>query len=107
MTRRSDQLRLAISLGDPRGIGPEVAGAAARFFASVVDRPHFIFVGPRGTGVEELADEFVPVGTWRSDNDAARAGRVAGQSIELATDLVLSGAAHALVTAPIDKSALH
>src|SRR4051812_40849910 len=113
MTRRGDPLRLAVSLGDPRGIGPEVAGAAARFFRTQSGRPHFIFVGPRGTVAEPDADEFIPVGTWRGaggggvGDDAARAGRVAGQSIEIATDLVLSGAADALVTAPIDKSALH
>ncbi len=100
-------LRLAISLGDPRGIGPEVASAAARFFKTQQGRPHFIFVGPDGTGAEVDADEFVSIGPWTPSGDAASAGHLAGLAIERAAEIVASGAAHALVTAPIDKSALH
>src|SRR5437763_267768 len=100
-------LRLAISLGDPRGIGPEVASAAVRFFKSQPNRPHFIFVGPDGTGADVDADEFVSIGKWLPDGDAATAGRLAGLAITQAGEIVSSGAADALVTAPIDKSALH
>src|SRR4051794_35503801 len=107
MTRSPDTLSLAVSLGDPRGIGPEVAAAAARHFRTQSVRPHFIFVGPEGTGAEAAADEFVSTGEWHDGGTAARAGRLAGAAIERAAALVQAGTAHALVTAPIDKSALH
>lgn len=100
-------LRIAVSLGDPRGIGPEVASAAARFFKTQPERPYFVFVGPEGTGAEADADEFVSIGEWHPPGTAATAGRLAGLAIVRATELVLAGSAQALVTSPIDKSALH
>ncbi|HEX7050504.1 MAG TPA: 4-hydroxythreonine-4-phosphate dehydrogenase PdxA [Longimicrobiales bacterium] len=99
-------MRLAVTLGDPRGIGPEVAAAAARSLAREPGRPRLIFIGPEGTGAEAAADEFIPVGRW-SDGDAARAGALAGRAIDIAAGLALEGEVDALVTAPIDKAALH
>src|SRR5688572_10776898 len=105
-SRRSDSLRIAITLGDPRGVGPEIAAAAVRSRAAGGDPPHFVFVGPEGTGFESAADEFISIGLWSNSGEAA-AGKLAGLAIERATALALSGDVHALVTAPIDKAALN
>ena len=98
-------VRLAITLGDPRGIGPEVTAAATRSL-----RPRtaasFLFVGPDNSPVRNEADRYVSVGRYIPD-DSASAGRIAGLAIAKAVELVLSGDADAMVTAPIDKAALH
>lgn len=99
-------LRIAVTLGDPRGIGPEVAAAAARQFRAAAAH-HLIFIGPSGTGAEEHADSFISTGEWRGGDDTAAAGRHAGDAIESAIALALRGDADAIVTAPIDKFALH
>lgn len=98
-------VRLAISLGDPRGIGPEVAAAATRAIRAQA-AASFIFVGPDNSPVKPEADQFVPVGDYLP-GDLASAGQVAGRAIQTAAALVLRGDADALVTAPIDKYALH
>lgn len=100
-------MRLAVTLGDPRGIGPEVAAKAARRIVGDADRTALLFVGPAGTGAESAADEFVPVGEWHAAGSAATAGRLAGAAIERATRLALDGDVDAIVTAPIDKAALN
>jgi 4-hydroxythreonine-4-phosphate dehydrogenase len=99
-------LRIAVTLGDPRGIGPEVAAAAARQYRAAAPH-HLTFVGPHGTGAESAAHDFVTVGEWTGGSDAARAGRLAGRAIDIAIEMALDGRADAVVTAPIDKSALH
>ncbi len=91
-----DAPRLAITLGDPRGIGPEVTAAALA--ATDVD---LITVGPRGTGVTPD----IVVGEWQG-GDPAVAGRLAGAAIERAARMALAGEVDGLVTAPIDKGAL-
>ena len=94
--------RLAITLGDPRGIGPEVVAKAladprARACAELVT------VGPRGAGV----DVSESIGEWeRGSDDRGAAGRMAGRAVERATELALQGAVDGIVTAPLDKAAL-
>jgi 4-hydroxythreonine-4-phosphate dehydrogenase len=81
-------IRLAITLGDPRGIGPEIA---ARATERTADRnATFVFVG-----------EAAPAASL------AEAGRMAGRAIEEAVALALRGEVDGIVTAPIDKYALH
>lgn len=93
-------VRLALTLGDPRGIGPEVTAAAlARPWAPNV---RLITVGPAGAG--PIPD--VKVGTFDPGADAATAGRLAGAAIERAVELALAGEVEGIVTAPIDKAAL-
>lgn len=89
-------IRLAVTLGDPRGIGPEVAAAALA--ASDME---LVTVGPTGTTV----DPDVVVGHWDGSGVAA-AGRLAGAAIERATEMALRGEVAGIVTAPIDKAAL-
>jgi len=93
--------RIAVTLGDPRGIGPEVvAGALAD--AALSDAATWIVVGPTGTAVAPT----IVTGAWEPTGSAAEAGRHAGAAIEAAVALILRGEADALVTAPIDKHAL-
>ena len=94
--------RLAITLGDPRGIGPEIVRAALSAPA-VAGLASFVTVGPSGAGIAVDHD----VGTWRPGDPAAEAGRHAGRAIEVAVRLARSGEIDGIVTAPIDKAALH
>ena len=92
---------LAITLGDPRGIGPEIV-AAAIADSRVRARADLVVVGPSGTTVN--VDE--SVGAWASGGSAERGGRLAGLAIERAVQLALAGTVQGIVTAPIDKHAL-
>ena len=93
--------RVAITLGDPRGIGAEIV-AKALADPRVRDAVHATIVGPSGTEVH--AD--VVIGIWHSGGSDADAGRLAGLAIERAVQLAQSGAVAGIVTAPIDKHAL-
>lgn len=98
-------IRLAVTLGDPRGIGPEIV-MASRADAALASEAELILVGPTGTAAE--VDE--PIGAWKplgtAADSAARAGRLAGLAIERAVTMAQSGAVDGIVTAPIDKAAL-
>ena len=80
--------RLAVTLGDPRGIGPEVVrkALAAPLPADVT------LVGPteRRAGISQ-----------------EEAGRLSGEAIEAAARLALRGEVDAIVTGPVHKQALH
>ncbi len=120
--------RIALTLGDPAGIGPEIVRAAlvdSRVQAAV----ELVVLGPRelrmegcqvvGSG-EELA--LVPSDSSRAlwmDSSEGKlgafelgfaqetCGRAALDALRLGADLGLSGAVDALVTAPVCKEALH
>lgn len=93
--------RLAVTLGDPRGIGPEIVAKALRD-PRTTDAAELVIVGPEG--VEAAANE--SVGTWHAGDDPACAGRLAGLAIERAVAMAQQGAVAGIVTAPIDKSVL-
>ncbi|MQA89376.1 MAG: 4-hydroxythreonine-4-phosphate dehydrogenase PdxA [Gemmatimonas sp.] len=95
--------RIGITLGDPRGIGPEIV-AAVRSDEEVSESAELVLIGPAGTTAGEPDEE---IGSWRSDEGNATAGRLAGLAIERAISVALSGQVDALVTAPIDKAAFH
>jgi len=95
------ELRLAITLGDPRGIGPEIV-AAALADPTVAGLASFTVIGPTGTVCR--VDE--SVGEWRSGGSVAEAGAIAGRAIERAVELAKAGTCDGIVTGPIDKSAL-
>ncbi|HEX6308611.1 MAG TPA: 4-hydroxythreonine-4-phosphate dehydrogenase PdxA [Longimicrobiales bacterium] len=103
---RDRTLRIAVTLGDPRGIGPEVAAAAAQQYRAAAPHHQLTFIGPSGTGAESAADTFIEIGRWGGAGPA-EAGRLAGRAIDAAVELALAGTVDALVTAPIDKAALH
>jgi 4-hydroxythreonine-4-phosphate dehydrogenase len=98
-------IRLAVTLGDPRGIGPEIV-AAARADAELTSIAELVLVGPTGTvaGVDESIGAWKPLG--RDAGGAAEAGRLAGRAIERAVELARSNDVDGIVTAPIDKAAL-
>jgi len=93
--------RLAVTVGDPRGIGPEIIakmmrdGRAAREATLVV-------VGPSGTD----ASVHESIGEWTRGGKPALAGKLAGAAIERAVELARAGVVDGIVTAPIDKSVL-
>ena len=95
-------MRLAVTLGDPCGIGPEVA------------RKALAAVGPgRETtwilGPAECRGDFVGLGRYEAVGGGERGldpGRAAGLAIRRAVEMALAGEADALVTAPVHKPAL-
>jgi 4-hydroxythreonine-4-phosphate dehydrogenase len=98
----TDRVRLAVTLGDPRGIGPEIVAAVCRDdrLTALAD---LTVVGPTGTVAH--ADDVV--GDWAPPYEASDAGRLAGRAIERAVELARQGAVDGIVTAPIDKAALY
>lgn len=97
--------RLAVTVGDPRGIGPEIISAALADSA-LRDECDMVVVGPRGAGVPVA----VVTGDWERSSDdheaAVAAGRCSGDAIARAVQLAQSGEVDGIVTAPIDKFAL-
>jgi len=93
--------RLAVTAGDPRGIGPEIINKALAD-PRICGRSDLVIVGPSGCEVE--VDE--SIGEWSADGNAAMAGRLSGRAIERAVELAKDGVVQGIVTAPIDKAAL-
>ena len=91
-----------MTVGDPRGIGPEIV-AKALADSRVSERCDIVVVGPEGAGVAVGES----VGQWVPKSEAALAGRLSGLAIERAVEMALSGVVDGIVTAPIDKAALH
>lgn len=92
--------RLAVTLGDPRGIGPEIVSKTLRDPRSA--EAELVIVGPSGTEV----DAHEQVGAWTTRGDDALAGRLAGAAVERAVVLARRGDVQGIVTAPLEKSAL-
>jgi 4-hydroxythreonine-4-phosphate dehydrogenase len=107
--------RIAITLGDPRGIGPEIT---ARALAAPLDA-EIVLIGAEEQIGPLPAARHIAVGGWneglgeRDDpprpgpSRAARAGRIAGLGVETAARLALAGEVQAIVTAPAHKHALN
>jgi len=114
--------RIAVTLGDPVGIGPEVVVGAFAHFPELREICQPVVVGDRR--VLERAAQVVGAGSgiWNSfrvhDIEAegahelpwgrisAGSGRAAMRWIEAAVDLCLDGAADAMTTGPIHKEAI-
>lgn len=93
---------LAVTLGDPRGIGPEVAAKAVRHLREQGDDTDFILVGPDGCDPGLGAYE----GVGRFDGSERSAGVLSARAVERAVHLALAGTAAGIVTGPINKQAL-
>lgn len=91
--------RIAVTLGDPRGIGPEVTRKA---LAACSEAAEFTIIGPTGAGVAPD----VSIGDWTPEGAPALAGSLAGKAIERAVAMARNGDVDGLVTAPVDKAAL-
>ena len=96
--------RLAVTVGDPRGIGPEIV-RAARADARIRATADLCVIGPAGLADIEALD--VVVGAWDASRPSADlAGRCAGLAVDRAIELAVTGAVEGIVTAPLDKLAL-
>jgi 4-hydroxythreonine-4-phosphate dehydrogenase len=95
--------RIAVTLGDPRGIGAEVA-AAVLADHSLAAEAELVPVGPEGLLAHP---SLVKVGQWTPEGGAPEAGRLAGEAVRRAVEMALAGEVAAIVTAPIDKAAFH
>lgn len=101
-----------MSLGDPRGIGPEVA-AAALSDPRVRTAAQFRVIGPEGPGSASAAPPwlsepgvvFEALGRW-TGGDEAEAGRLSLAAIGRGIDMALAGEVDGLVTGPVSKAAL-
>jgi 4-hydroxythreonine-4-phosphate dehydrogenase len=98
--------RLGVTLGDARGIGPEVAERAISLLPAE-GRPELLLIGPEGVQGIDAGDSFQSVGRWSAGGSPAEAGRLAGLAIEEAVRMAMAGRIAGIVTAPIDKAALH
>lgn len=98
---RSRDVRVAVTLGDPRGIGPEVAARALAAVGAARDAAWIL-------GPAEHAGAFAGLGRYEAvgGGSGIDPGRAAGLAIERAVELALAGEADALVTAPVHKPAL-
>ena len=95
--------RLAITLGDPRGIGPEIVAAALRD-PRLRSIARMRVVGPSGT----IAPVDDALGIWDATaGSESEAGRCAGRAVDRAIEMALAGDVDGIVTAPLDKHALH
>lgn len=105
--------RVAVTLGDPRGIGPEIVAAAL----ASPPAAEITLVGAEDQIAPLPAARRVSVGRWdlgpgegtpiEAHSRALRAGRLAGHAIQMAAKLALAGEVDAIVTAPVHKHALH
>ena len=106
---------LAVTLGDPAGIGPEVAAKALadprvrRACRTVVVGDAAIWARARGRAgaapdacVDVPAEGRIRPGRWN-----AASGRASWRAVDLAADLALAGRVDGVVTAPICKAAWH
>jgi len=107
MSRRP---RLAVTLGDPRGVGPEVAAGA---LAAGLDA-HLTLIGAEEQIGAIPADQRNSVGSWKGGSGqgtdrarALRAGQIAGHSLQRAVRLAMEQQVDAIVTGPVEKHALH
>lgn len=108
-----DVTRIAISMGDPRGIGPEIVLKA---LARPIEGVRALVYGDVGL-FERTAQQlgvslpgagvtWIPCGAAASaDLTEAAAGGQQVQALDRAVDAVLAGEAQALCTAPISKAA--
>ena len=130
--RRKERLPiLAVTCGDPAGVGPEIAVRAA-VSRDVRRRARLVLVGPEsvwsaaarvvGVGLRLVpferrgrrplrrgTVEFVPTagaGEWRWGKISAAGGETAFRAVEKAVGLVRDACCDAVVTAPLNKESL-
>ncbi len=114
-----DRPMLALTSGDPSGIGPEIVAAALKN-PDVLASARILVVGPesvRPAGVETYDPSASAQDvSWAASEDdrawtlgtaTASGGRAALAALRAGVDLVQAGCAQALVTAPVCKEALH
>lgn len=99
-------MRLAVTLGDPRGIGPEVMLAAAGEVLSKHPGLELRILGaPPPAHDAPAGSTFEPVGEF--DGSEASAGAVSLDAIRRGVSWALEGEVDGIVTGPVSKPALH
>lgn len=94
--------RIAVTLGDPRGIGPEVMPRAVEALLREIPPEHLIVLGPRG--MDPGLAPFRDVGVW--DGTETGAGVMTAAAIQEGVALARAGEVGAIVTGPSHKPAL-
>lgn len=100
-------MRIAVTLGDPRGIGPEIV---AKVLAEPPAGAEFVVVGPSDQ-IDDLPGERIGIGAWGAPDSPLHnrqlAGQLTGLAVEKAVELAMRGSVGAIVTGPAEKRALH
>lgn len=119
----SKAIRLAITMGDPAGIGPEIIVKAAQLMreethakrmellvlgsAAALDRAASLL----GVNVKDLPLRMIDVGPVAGEIKVGEVSAVGGewayQAVKRAAEMVQAKEADAIVTAPLSKEALH
>ncbi|MBI4540688.1 MAG: 4-hydroxythreonine-4-phosphate dehydrogenase PdxA [Gemmatimonadetes bacterium] len=99
--RPSGTARLALTLGDPRGIGPEVVRKALVQLAG--ELADVTVLGPAGSGPG--IPRYHAVGSF--DGTESSAGCAAAAALRRAVEMALADEVDAIVTGPAHKHALH
>lgn len=98
---------LAVTIGDPAGVGPEVIAAAWRA-RETLGLPSFVVVGGRAimaaAGCEDVPCVDGPDGSYTPGLPDTEGGSIAIRSLEQAAELVRSGDCSGIVTAPVSKA---
>lgn len=112
---------VALTCGDPAGIGPEIARAALAD-PDLARRARLVAIGPgalRPPGVPAIHADVAPgerghawvetptAGAWEMGRVQESAGRAALAALRAGHELALAGRVDALVTGPVSKEALH
>jgi 4-hydroxythreonine-4-phosphate dehydrogenase len=96
--------RVAITVGDPRGIGPEIV---EKILQDPPPGADLVVLGP-----DEIVAGYpvatIGVGTMEGGgSELENAGRLTASAVEQAAQLALAGEVQAIVTGPAEKRALH
>ena len=119
----SKAIRLAVTMGDPAGIGPEIIVKAARDLENEVreGRIELLVLGSSlalnkacvqlDVSVDDLPLSMIDVGPVDGEVVTGKVAAVGGEwayrAVKKAAEMVQSGEADAIVTAPLSKEALH
>ncbi|MCF8033943.1 MAG: 4-hydroxythreonine-4-phosphate dehydrogenase PdxA [Desulfarculaceae bacterium] len=108
--------RIAVTLGDPAGVGPEIVAQLCHDLSTrelaelvVVGQADLLAAGARACGLAPPVVEVVETGEPAEiapGQPSPASGRLAGAFVERALELVQAGEAAAMATAPISKEAL-
>ena len=101
-TRGGEAHRLAVTLGDPRGIGPEVVTKAVAELLPETRAGSLLILGPEGS--DPGLTPFESVGSW--DGTEKGAGRVTVDAIRRGVEMALRGEVGGIVTGPSNKPAI-
>ncbi len=97
-------LTLAATLGDPRGVGPEVIEKALPAFQRDHPDVRMILVGPAGMSPDCSVD-YLAAGSFSGTEISA--GQVSAEALRISVQLALEGQVQGVVTGPVRKPALH